>query len=64
MTTTPTGPTLTAVLHGLGYTHHPRTNFNRQGREVRDSTGSVVIEGPAHEVWAWLRESGQYTGRL
>lgn len=53
------GPTLTQVLSGLGYTHRPSRDGAFTSTRVVEREGKAVFEGRAHEVWAWLRETGQ-----
>lgn len=50
------GPSLTQALAARGLTHRPRSGPGLQGREVVDAAGAVVMQGAAHEVWAWLRD--------
>lgn len=51
-------PTLNEVLTSLGYrtedAGHSRKNI------IRD--GTVCFTGRAHNVWAWLHETGQIEG--
>jgi hypothetical protein len=46
------GPTLTEALRRAGYTHRRMPNTGRH--EVVDSSGRVVLEGRAREMWSWL----------
>lgn len=52
------GPTLSAVLAELGYTHHPLASAIVQGREVRRGVAKVW-DGPWDACWAWLTKTGQ-----
>ena len=53
------GPTLIEVLDRLGYATRPA---RWQGKKDILRDGEAVFTGAAHEVWAWLRETGQYQG--
>lgn len=46
---------LSSLLAELGYTHEPRANGRRSIRQH----GIEVFAGTAHDVRAWLRETGR-----
>jgi len=48
--------TLHEVLAALGYTTAPAGHYRRH---IIDADGVTVYTGAAHQVWWWLRETGQ-----
>ena len=48
--------TLTETLTELGYTTAPAGHYRKH---IIDADGVIVYTGRAHQVWLWLRETGQ-----
>jgi len=48
--------TLNETLAALGYTTAP-AGFGK--KHILDADGVTVCTGAAHQVWWWLRETGQ-----
>jgi len=55
-----TNPTLHQVLASLNYTTRPAGNYRKEIIVTTIIAEETVYTGTAHDVWSWLRRTGQH----